>query len=82
MDENVIPLEEFMRPRCKVKVGDYFYKSVAPGMKPDRIKVVDVQWLNENWIITGKYISHINGPTERKFSDTIFSSGQYVIESS
>ena len=80
MDENVLSVEEFLRPKCKVKVGDYFYKAISPGMKPDRIKVTGVQWLNGGWIITGQYLNRVNGPRERKFSEMIFDGGQYVIE--
>ena len=78
MDEEL----EVVRPACKVRVGDYFYKKPLPGNKPDRIRVTNVERGKTGLIITGKYISHVDGPSERKFSSIIFNSDQYVIEHS
>lgn len=77
MDESI---ESFLRPRCKVNVGDIFYRTPKPGVKPDRVEVTDVQPYDSGWILTGKFLNHVNGPTERKYLSSIFNSDQYVIE--
>lgn len=77
MDESI---ESFLRPRCKVRAGDIFYRIPKPGVKPDRVEVIDVRPHDEGWLITGKFLNHMNGPSERKYLSSIFDSDQYVIE--
>ena len=77
MDEAVI---NFFKPKCKAQVGDIFYRVPKPGNKPDRIEVIDIQPHDEGWIVTGKFLNHVDGPSERKYFSSIFDGDQYVIE--
>lgn len=71
-------MTDFMKPRCPVEVGDYFYRK-NPGVEsgsvmPDRIEVKSVTELEKPMIVNeqtgkkayykihGKYIYHAIGP--------------------
>ena len=74
--------ENVIRQRCKVKIGDYFYKNRLDQKKPDRIEVIDIRDTGTDYIITGRYIYHVDGPKERSFSNNLLfrNEGDYTIE--
>lgn len=74
MDEN------FMRPKCKVKVGDRIYRKHAVMTIPDRMEVVEINPHGEGWLIKVRYMYHAIGALERTFSDIIFKDDNWVIE--
>ena len=87
MDENTVvkefDLEEFMKPRCKVKVGDRIYRKIKNMMIPDRMEVTEVISHESGYFIKVKYMYHTVGtnmPLTRTFSDMIFNDDSWVIE--
>ena len=75
--------EEFMRPRCKVSVGDRIYRKLRNMTIPDRMEVVEVQPMKDvknGYFIKCRYMYHAIGIQERTFSDVIFKDDDWVIE--
>lgn len=78
MDE--ISVEEFMKPRCKVNVGDRIYRKFKNMTIPDRLEVVEVIPAETGYYIKCKYMYHGIGQQDRTFSDMIFKDDSWVIE--
>lgn len=75
--------EEFMKPRCKVKVGDRIYRKVRSMTIPDRMEVTEVIPNESGYFFKVKYMYHTVGtnmPLQRTFSDAIFNDDSWVIE--
>ena len=84
MDEEVkavdISAEDFMRPRCPVKVGDRIYRKHKTMTIPDRMEVIEVKTVEDGYFITVRYMYHAIGKLERTFSSAIFQDDSWVIE--
>ena len=84
MDEEVvtqeIDIQEFMKPRCPVKVGDMIWRKMKNMTIPDRMEVIDIQSHSDGYFIKGRYMYHSIGQLERTFSDVIFKDDSWVIE--
>lgn len=79
MDE-VREAQEFMKPRCKVKVGDRIYRQIKNMTIPDRMEVIEVTPQETGYFIKVRYMYHSIGQLERTFSDVIFRDDSWVIE--
>lgn len=77
---NDISTEDFMKPRCKVKLGDRIYRKHRNMTVPDRMEVTDVTSAETGYFIKCKYMYHGIGVQERTFSDVIFRDENWVIE--
>ena len=84
MDEEVkavdISVDDFMRPRCPVKVGDRIYRKHKTMTIPDRMEVTEVKSVDDGYFIKVKYMYHAIGQLERTFSSAIFKDVSWVIE--
>ena len=84
MDEEVvtqeIDIQEFMKPRCPVKVGDRIWRKMKNMTIPDRMEVIDIQSHADGYFIKVRYMYHSIGQLERTFSDVIFKDDSWVIE--
>ena len=84
MDEEVvsheIDIQEFLKPKCPVKLGDRIYRKHKTMTIPDRMEVIDIQPHADGYFIKGRYMYHSIGPLERTFSDVIFKDDSWVIE--
>ena len=84
MDEEVKVVEydanDFLKPRCPVKVGDRIYRKHKTMTIPDRMEVVDVKSVDDGYFIKVKYMYHAIGQLERTFSSAIFRDDSWVIE--
>lgn len=72
--------QDFMKPRCKVKVGDRIYRQHKTMTIPDRLEVVDIIPNEVGYYIKCRYMYHGIGKQERTFSDMIFQDSAWVIE--
>ena len=68
------------RGKCPVEIGDRFYKDLPNLTVPNRLVVVDIQEGEDDYIITGRYMYHMIGPQERKYSSKIFTEEKWKIE--
>lgn len=84
MDEEVkavdISVEDFMKPRCPVKVGDRIYRKHKTMTIPDRMEVTEVKSVDDGYFIKVRYMYHAIGELERTFSSVIFQDDSWVIE--
>ena len=83
MDEVVhkeIDIHEFMKPKCKVQVGDRIYRKMKSMTIPDRLEVIDILPHSEGYFIKCRYMYHGIGQQTRTFSDVIFKDDSWVIE--
>ncbi len=84
MDEPVevkeFDLENFLRPKCPVKVGDRIYRKHKNMTMPDRLEVTDIKWGDGFYFIKCRYMYHSVGQLERTFSDMIFHDDSWVVE--
>lgn len=84
MDEEVvsreIDIQEFLKPKCPVKVGDRIYRKHKAMTVPDRMEVVEITSHPDGYFIKIRYMYHSIGPLERTFSDVIFKDDSWVIE--
>ena len=84
MDEEVKVVEydanDFLKPRCPVKVGDRIYRKHKTMTIPDRMEVVEVVPSASGYFIKVRYMYHAIGQLERTFSDIIFKDDSWVIE--
>lgn len=84
MDEIIetqeLDIEEFMKPRCPVKVGDRIWRKNKNMTMPDRLEVVEIKSMKSGYLIKCRYMYHSIGPLERMFSDMIFHDDSWVIE--
>ena len=84
MDEEVvsqeIDIQEFMKPRCLVKVGDRIWRKMKNMTMPDRMEVIEIKPHSEGYFIKIRYMYHSIGKLERTFSDVIFKDDSWVIE--
>lgn len=80
---NGYDLEEFMKPKCPVKVGDRFYKNHHAQNIPNYVEVLKIEDAKDDngifYIITGKYINVTVGINVRLFSSRIFNGDEYTI---
>ena len=79
MDEEQ-KIQEFMKPRCPVKVGDRIYRKHKTMTIPDRMEVISVVPAETGYFIKVRYMYHAIGKLERIFSDVIFKDENWVIE--
>ena len=77
---NETSVEEFMKPRCKVKPGDRIYRKHRNMTVPDRMEVTEVTPAETGYFIKCKYMYHGIGVQERTFSDVIFRDENWVVE--
>lgn len=82
MDEQIkeFDMQEFLKPKCKVRVGDRIYRSHKNMTIPDRMEVVEVIPNEVGYYIRARYMYHGIGQLERTFSDIIFRDDSWVIE--
>lgn len=84
MDEEVvsreIDIQEFMKPRCPVKVGDRIWRRMKNMTMPDRMEVIEITPHSDGYFIKVRYMYHSIGQLERTFSDIIFKDDSWVIE--
>ena len=83
MDEVIhqeIDIQEFMKPKCPVKVGDRIYRKMRNMTIPDRMEVTEIKPHPEGYFFKVRYMYHGIGQTERMFSDVIFKDDSWVIE--
>lgn len=73
-------VEDFMKPRCPVKVGDRIYRKHKTMTIPDRLEVIEIAPHDAGYFIKCKYLYHAIGQLERMFSDAIFKDDAWVIE--
>ena len=67
-------VEEFLRPKCKVKAGDCIRK----GNK--RWYVSEVIPAQDGYLLKCRSMYHADGSIERTFSDMIFNDDSWIIE--
>ena len=79
MDEQA-QINEFMKPKCLVKVGDRIYRAHKNMTVPDRMEVIEIKPSDPGYFIRVKYLYHAIGPFERTYSDMIFHDDSWVIE--
>lgn len=83
MDEEVkavdISVEDFMKPRCPVKIGDRIYRKHKTMTIPDRMEVTEVVPAYSGYFIKVRYMYHSIGELERTFSSAIFQDDSWVI---
>ena len=75
-----IDIREFMKPKCKVQIGDRIYRKMKNMTIPDRLEVKEITPHSEGFFIKCRYMYHGIGATERTFSDVIFKDDSWVIE--
>lgn len=75
-----LSVEEFMKPKCPVKVGDRIYRKIKNMTIPDRMEVIAVKPMETGYFIDVRYMYHAIGKLERTFSDIIFKDDSWVIE--
>ena len=80
VNANETSVEEFMKPRCKVKPGDRIYRKHRNMTVPDRMEVTEVTPAETGYFIKCKYMYHGIGVQERTFSDVIFRDVNWIIE--
>ncbi len=80
VNANETSVEEFMKPRCKVKPGDRIYRKHRNMTVPDRMEVTEVTPAETGYFIKCKYMYHGIGVQERTFSDVIFRDENWIIE--
>lgn len=73
-------LEDFLRKKCPVKVGDRIYRKMKNMTVPDRLEVVEVTPNESGYFIKCRYMYHAIGKLERTFSDVIFKDDAWIIE--
>ena len=73
-------VDDFMKPRCAVKVGDRIYRKHKIMTIPDRMEVIEVVPAPSGYFIKVRYMYHAIGQLERTFSDIIFKDDSWVIE--
>lgn len=78
MDESRM-IENFMKPQCKVKVGDRIYRKVKNMTIPDRMEILEVIPTEDGHNIHVRYMYHAIGPFERTYRDSILNE-DWVIE--
>ena len=87
MDEEVkvvdISVEDFMKPRCPVKVGDMFYRNYKVPNTLNRILVEKVEEAKDEngpyYLITGRAINMAVGINVRKYDSRLITNGNYTI---
>ena len=56
---NEISVEDFMKPRCKVKPGDRIYRKHKTMTIPDRLEVVEVTPAETGYFINAQHSRNI-----------------------
>lgn len=79
MDET-ISIQEFMKAKCPVEVGDRIYRKNKNITIPDRLEVTEIKPHEAGYFITCRYMYHGIGQQTRTFSDVIFKDDSWVIE--
>ena len=87
MDEEVKVVEydanDFLKPRCPVKVGDMFYRNYKVPNTLNRILVEKVEEAKDEnglyYLITGRAINMAVGINVRKYDSRLLINGDYTI---
>ena len=73
-------VEEFMKPRCPVKVGDRFYRSYRVQNSLNPVVVTAVEDRGDYYVITGRHLNTAVGNREQKYDSRMISkSDDYTI---
>lgn len=87
MDEEFVSreysIEDFMKPKCPVKVGDKFYKNYHVPNSINYGVVTEIEEKKDEngtyYIITAKYPNIAIGNNIKKLSSRMFTPGAYTI---
>lgn len=77
-------VEDFMKPRCPVKVGDIFYKKYHVPNTLNKIIVEKIEEAKDGngfyYLITGRAFNIAIGVNVRKYDSRMLTPENYVIE--
>ena len=77
---NETSVEEFMKPRCPVKVGDRFYKNYHVKNALNPVVVTAIEDRGEYYVIKGKHLNTAVGNREQNYdSRMIAKNDDYTI---
>ena len=78
-----LDIQEFMKPKCPVSVGDRFYRNYHVPSGLNTIVVEKIEEANDEegpyYIITGRSINMAVGINVQKYSSRLIGSEQYTI---
>ena len=70
---NDILVEDFMKPRCPVKVGDRFYRKKKKKNALNPVLVTAIEDCGDYYVITGRHMNTAIGNREQKYDSRMFS---------
>lgn len=77
---NEISVEDFMKPRCPVKIGDRFYKNYHVKNSLNPVVVTAIEDRGEYYVIKGKRLNTAVGNREQSYdSRMITKNDEYTI---
>jgi len=68
-----ISVEDFMKPRCPVKVGDRFYRNYHVKNALNPVLVTAIEDRGDYYVITGRYMNTAIGNREQKYDSRMIS---------
>ena len=71
-----IDIENFMRPRCPVKVGDRFYRNYHVQNTLNPVVVTAVEECGDHYIISGRHLNTAIGNREQKYDSRMISKSE------
>lgn len=77
MDEKSI--QDFMKPKCPVKVGDIIWRKYVNMTLPDPLRIEEIIPTETGYNMRCRYLQHAMGPFERTYSDSNFRSQQWFV---
>ena len=66
-------VEEFMKPRCPVKIGDRFYRNYRVQNSLNPVVVTAVEDRGDYYVITGRHLNTAVGNREQKYDSRMIS---------
>lgn len=77
---NEISVEDFMKPRCPVKIGDRFYKNYHVKNSLNPVVVTAIEDRGEYYVIKGKRLNTAVGNREQNYDSRIITKNdEYTI---
>ena len=70
---NETSVEEFMKPRCPVKIGDRFYRNYRVQNSLNPVVVTAVEDRGDYYVITGRHLNTAVGNREQKYDSRMIS---------
>lgn len=70
---NDISTENFMKPRCPVKIGDRFYRNYRVQNSLNPVVVTAVEDRGDYYVITGRHLNTAVGNREQKYDSRMIS---------